>query len=207
MLSASGVNARQGNLQGVDVKREMIRWAFEAKEGDLSETVFESENNDYYIVARVKKVTPKGYMSLETMKNAIQAEVKNRVKAKLLAKRVEDSAKGASSLAAIAGKLGKTPVSVESVVFANPIIPGVAQEPAVVGTVFGSEIQKPSKAIRGNIGVYVVEVKGFVNPAPLEDLNGFKSQLMQANMQRTWSGVFTALQEKAEIEDNRARFY
>src|SRR5690606_16024716 len=45
---ASFLNARQVNLNGVDVKRELMRWAFEAKEGDVVSQVYESENNQYY---------------------------------------------------------------------------------------------------------------------------------------------------------------
>lgn len=201
------LNARQVNLNGVDVKREMMRWAFEAKEGEVVSQVYESENNDYYIIAKVSKVNPVGYMSLESVKATIHPQVLNKVKANYLTKKVEEASQGSANLDAIASKLGKSTVSAENIVLANPIIPGIAQEPKVIGTVFGSDIMKPSKAIHGNTGVYVVEVNGFVNPAPIQNMAAQKQQIMQSNLQRTWSSLFNALQDNAKIVDNRARFF
>lgn len=204
---ASFLNARQVNLNGVDVKRELMRWAFEAKEGDVVSQVYESENNQYYIVAKVSSVNPVGYMSLESVKTTIHPQVLNRVKANHLSKIASEAAFGASDLATVASKLGKAVVPVENVVLANPVIPGISQEPKVIGTVFGSDIQKISKPIHGNMGVYLVEVNGFVNPAPIQNMAAQKQQIMQANMQRTWSSLFNALQDNAKIVDNRARFF
>lgn len=201
------LNARQVNLNGVDVKREMMRWAFEAKEGEVVSQVYESENNDYYIIAKVSKVNPVGYMSLESVKATIHPQVLNKVKANYLTKKVEEASQGSANLDAIASKLGKSTVSAENIVLANPVIPGIAQEPKVIGTVFGSDIMKPSKAIHGNTGVYVVEVNGFVNPAPIQNMAAQKQQIMQSNLQRTWSSLFNALQDNAKIVDNRARFF
>ncbi|HLT75282.1 MAG TPA: peptidylprolyl isomerase, partial [Ohtaekwangia sp.] len=47
---ANEINARESMLQGVPVKRELIRWAFDAKKGELSDKIYESENNDKYII-------------------------------------------------------------------------------------------------------------------------------------------------------------
>ena len=205
VLKADNITAMETMLTNTEVPRELIRWAFEADKGDHSDKIYES--NTHYVVARVTGIHEKGQLPLEAVKSEIEPIVRNRVKAKKLIAQVNEAANGASSLAQIGEKLGKTPVSAENIVFANPVIPGVAQENAVVGTVFGLQPKQPSKPIRGSQGVYVVEVTGFVNPEAPSDLSVQKKQLEQAQAQRTWSRVFQALQKKADIVDNRARFF
>lgn len=202
---ADHVGAMERSLNGLIAPRDLFRWAFEAEAGDISDQIYDGD--DAYIVARVVSVRPEGQLSLEQVKADIEDEVRNRVKARLLTEKVKEAANGATSLQQIAGKLGKEPVSTENIVFANPIIPGVAQESAVVGTVFGLQPQTPSDPIVGNQGVYVVQVSGFVNPTPPEDITAQRQQMQQGWSQRIFSDVFQALQDNADITDNRVRFF
>ena len=202
---ADDVTAMETNLMGTEVPRELLRWAFDADKGDVTDKIYESEN--HYIVAKLTGVREKGQLPLAAVKSDIEDVVRNRVKAKKLITQAEEAANGATSLAQIGQKLGKTPALAENIVFANPVIPGVAQENTVVGTVFGLQPKQPSKPIRGSQGVYVVEVSGFVNPDAPTDLTAQKQQLTQSVSQRIWSLAFQALQDKADIVDNRARFF
>lgn len=202
---ADDVTAMETNLMGTEVPRELLRWAFDADKGDVTDKIYESEN--HYIVAKLTGVREKGQLPLAAVKSDIEDAVRNRVKAKKLITQAEEAANGATSLAQIGQKLGKTPALAENIVFANPVIPGVAQENTVVGTVFGLQPKQPSKPIRGSQGVYVVEVSGFVNPDAPTDLTAQKQQLTQSVSQRIWSLAFQALQDKADIVDNRARFF
>src|SRR5690606_16475687 len=160
-----------------------------------------------YVVARLTGIRKAGQLPLEAVKSDIEDVVRNRVKAKKLIAQASEAANGATNIAQIGEKLGKTPALAENFVFANPIIPGVAQENAIVGTVFGLQPKQPSKPIRGSQGVYVVEVTGFVNPAAPTDLAAQKQQISQSLSQRTWSLAFQALQDRADVVDNRARFF
>lgn len=202
---ADNVTALETMLLGTEVPRELIRWAFEADRGDVTEQVYESDN--HYIVARVTGIRKKGQLPLEAVKADIESVVRNRVKAKKLIAQATEASRGAKSIAEIGKKLGKTPVLAENIVFANPVIPGVAQENTVVGTVFGLQPKQPSQPVRGSQGVYVVEVAGFVNPEAPKDFSAQKQQMSQSLAQRAWSLAFRALQDKADIVDNRARFF
>ncbi len=202
---ADNVTAMETMLMGTEVPRELVRWAFEADNGEVTDKIYESETK--YVVARVTGIRKKGQLPLEAVKSDIEPIVRNRVKAKKLIAQVQEAAQGATTISQIAQKLGKTPILAENIVFANPVIPGVAQENSVVGTVFGLQPKQPSKPIRGSQGVYVAEVTGFVNPEAPSDLSAQKRQMAQSQAQRTWSLVFRALQDKADIVDNRARFF
>lgn len=205
VLTADNVNAMETMLLGTEVPRELMRWAFDADKGEVTDKIYESNNQ--YIVARLTGIRKAGQLPLETVKSEIEDVVRNRVKAKKLIAQASEAANGATHIAQIGEKLGKTPALAENIVFANPVIPGVAQENAVVGTAFGLQPKQPSKPIRGSQGVYVVEVTGFVNPEAPTDLAAQKQQLFQSLSQRTWSLAFQALQDKADVVDNRARFF
>lgn len=204
---AEHVNARASMLQSTMAKRELIRWAFEAKKGEVSDKIYESENNDQYIVAKVTEIRKKGQLPLDAVKADITNDVMDMVKANQLTEKANQAVAGGGNLASVAQKLNATPVTAENVTLANPVIPGVGMEQAVVGTVFGSDLQTVSAPVKGNQGVYVLEVNGFVNPEAPSDLSEQKRQMAQAHLQRTWSLVFRALHDNAKIVDNRARFF
>jgi len=199
--------AMDNNFNGVEVPRELIRWVFEAKKGEVSDKVFETD--DHFIVARLVDIQPKGLLSLEAVKSQIEAQVKNEVKAKMLTEKMNNALNGASSIDQVAQKLGKSAVEAQNIVMANPVLPGVSLEPAVVGTAFGLQPNKVSKTIKGTQGVYAVQVTEFTNPAELiaSDLDKQKQQMQTAKAQRSWGSIYQALQNKATIDDNRIRFY
>ncbi len=199
--------AMDNMLGGVEVPRELVRWAYEAKVGDVSDKVYETEDN--FIVARLKAVQPKGQQPMAAVKSLIEPVVKNLVKARMLKEKMNNALNGANSIDQVAQKLGKNALTVENIVLANPVIPGVAVENAVVGTVFGLQPNKPSKAIEGKQGVYAVQVSGFVNPKAIaaEELATQQKQITSAKAQRSWGVIFKALQDNAKIVDNRIKFY
>jgi peptidyl-prolyl cis-trans isomerase D len=201
------LTARETMLNGHAIKRELVRWAFETKTGTIGDKIFESENNDKYYVVRVTGVLKKGQLALNDVKNDIHDAVVSLVKAKALTQKLADASKGASSIQQIAQNVGAEVTSTENIVFGNPVIPGVSMEPKVVGGVFGLDVNKPSKPMIGNQGVYVVQVNGFVNPAALGDVRLQRNQMEQIQRQRNASSVFRALLDKADIVDNRAKFF
>jgi len=199
------ITPMQTYIQEIENPRELIRWMYKANVGDITDKVYEL--NDKYIVAHLTEIRDAGTLPLETVKKDIEPAVLNQVKAKQLTKKTEDALNGASTLDQVAQKLGKTAVNVENIVFANPIIPGVAQENKVVGTVFGLQPSKLSKSIEGNQGVYVVSVKDFVNPAQPQNIVSIKQQSLNSLNQRVPGSIFQVLKDKAEIVDNRVSFY
>lgn len=202
---ADNITPMQGYLPNLETPREVIKWAFKAEKGDLTDKVYELDNQ--YVIAKLTNIRPKGQLSLEDVKKEIEPAVLNKVKATKLAKKLNDALQGAKSIDQIAQKVGKTPKAEQNIVFANPILPGVAQENKVVGTVFGLQPKQLSKPIEGNQGVYVVQVTDFVNPPALDKVDQQKQQVRQQLRQRASNQSFQALLDKADIKDNRVRFY
>jgi peptidyl-prolyl cis-trans isomerase D len=204
-LIAQEVSPSQPNVPGLENPRELIRWAFDAKVDDVTDKVYELENQ--YVVAKLTEVRKKGILTLDQVKKSIEPMVRNLVKARMLKEQLDNALKGASSLAQVSQKVKKPVQSAQNIVFANPVLPGGTQENSLIGTVFGLQPNKLSKPIEGTSGVFVVSVNSFTKPAPLTNTFKQKEQIMQSLTQRAQGQYFEILKEKAEIKDNRLRFF
>ncbi|SDP95130.1 peptidyl-prolyl cis-trans isomerase D [Mucilaginibacter sp. OK268] len=189
------------SLPGLDNARDIVRWAYKAEKGDITDKVFTV--GDQYVVTRLTEIKPKGLLSLEAVKKQIEPAVRNEVKAKQLDEKFQAALSGSTSIDQAAQKAGVKVVPVQNVVFANPIIPGASLEYKVIGSIFGSQPNKLSKPVNGQQGVYVYVVDGFTNPAALANNVREKQQIAQALMQRAANQVLDALKDNAIVKDNR----
>ncbi|MBY0244228.1 MAG: SurA N-terminal domain-containing protein [Sphingobacteriaceae bacterium] len=201
---AENVSSSQGYVQGMLNPRQLIREGYEAKQGEVLPQVYQMD--DSYVVARLISIKPKGTLALEEVKKDIEPMVRNAAKAKILVEKLNNALKGTNDLNAVAQKLGKVVTPVQNVVFANPIIPGLAQENKVVGAVFGSQPNKVSAAIEGQSGVFAISVDGFLNPSAA-NVASQKQMMVSSSIQKTLNATFQALQDKSAIKDNRVKFY
>ena len=202
---ADNVQATQSSVSGLDNPREMVRWAFGADKGDVSNQVFEMGNK--FAVAKVIDIFKEGTLSLEQVKKEIQPMVLKAVKARVLTEKMDKALAGSKSIDEIAQKVGKPVTPVQNIVFANPVIPGLSQENKLVGTIFGSQPGKLSKVIEGEHGIFVFVVTGFSNPAPLTNVFKQKVQVSQSLVQRASGESFKALRDNSKIKDNRVKFF
>jgi len=202
---ADKVTASQGYAPGLDNPRPLIKDAYAAKKGDVLGQVYQMENA--FVVARLTSIKPKGQLSLEDVKKDIEPLVRTAVKGKMLTEKLNNALKGAGSLDQVAQKVAKPVVPVENIVFGNPVLPGVGQENKLIGTVFGSVVNKISSPVAGDHGVYAFTVSAFSNPAPLANTYKQKETMLLGVGQRALGAAFQALQDKSKIKDNRVKFY
>jgi len=202
--TAADVQPLAASFPGVDNARELVRWAFKVDQGSLGDQVYEAGNQ--YIVPVLTLIKPKGTLPLDAVKKQIEPLVRNHIKAKILADKLQAAENGASSIDQVAQKAGGKVAPVQNIVFSNPVIPGVALEYKVVGTIFGAKPNKLSKPIEGEHGVYVFELDNFINPAGLNNAVRERAQIAQAITQRSQNLIFEALKDKANVKDYRSKF-
>ena len=183
--------------------RAIVRWAFGAKEGDVSD-VFEC--GEQFIVATLTDVKDGKYRSLSDASAELRREIMQEKKAALII----NDLKGISTLDEAAQKLGVGVQSAEGITLNSYRFGNAGQEPAVVGASVALEQGALSAPIEGNNGVYVVlcKAKTANDAEPAED--AIKQQIQQLGMRYQYSLPYQAInliEEKAEIEDNRANFY
>jgi peptidyl-prolyl cis-trans isomerase D len=201
--TAEDVNGLASSGGGLDDIRDLVRWAFKADKGDFSDQVYEPGNE--YVIARLSQIKPKGILPLDAVKKQIMPQVLNIAKAKQLTPKFDSALNGASSIEQVGQKVGAPVTPVQNVVFANPIVPGSAQENKLIGAMFGSQVNKLSKPIEGDKAVYVYVVDSFINPAPLDNALRQKEQLGQMLLQRSDNAILEALKDKANVKDYRAK--
>lgn len=199
---ADNVRENDKSIPGLDQPRELVRWAYTAKEGDVSK-VFTL--GDKYVVAHLTEIRDKGYLPLDLVKDQVTVEVRKQKKAEMLIEKFNNGK--SNSIDDLAQKLNVTASDADNVTFSNGYIPGIGNEPIVVGTVFALKANQMSKPIKGENGVCQVVVKSFKDPEPAKDYSANQKQVTDQRRSRGDYEVFNALKEKANIEDNRGKFY
>ncbi|HNR19201.1 MAG TPA: SurA N-terminal domain-containing protein [Bacteroidia bacterium] len=204
MRTAEQLKENDKNIPNVDNARELVRWAYTAKKGEVSKAF---EMSDKFVVAKVAEIKAKGYLPLEQVKDQVEVEARKTKKAEMLTEKINAAMSGAASIDQVAGKLAVAAANAENVNFSSPYLANVGYEPALVGTAFALDKNKISKAIKGEQGVYIAQVIDVKESAPTTDYKENKKQLMQQLGGRAQYETFNALKEKAKVQDFRGRFY
>ncbi|HMB62023.1 MAG TPA: hypothetical protein VKN36_03050, partial [Eudoraea sp.] len=88
-----------------------------------------------------------------------------------------------------------------------PTIPGAGREAMVVGMAFALDQGETSDLIKGETGIFKIEVTRKEEAPKLENYATYANSLQTSNATRVNTAVFEALKENSKIEDNRAIFY
>ncbi|MDT0643673.1 peptidylprolyl isomerase [Zunongwangia sp. F363] len=198
--TARSVKALDETLPGVGAQRNVIQWAFQedVNSGDVKR--FDTPNG--YVVAQVTAKNDAGVTSVEEASSRVIPIITKRKKAEIIKERIS-----AGSLQEIAENQNVVVQNASAVNLASPTLAGAGREPEVVGAAFGLEAGEMSKPVAGEKGVYVFKVTNRTEAPALNSYNAVAQQETARRRQTAGSRVFEALKKKADIEDNRAKFY
>ena len=115
--------------------------------------------------------------------------------------------KNTSSLEDLAAKNGLEVVNALAVNQKSGTLVGAGFEPYVVGTSFSLKEGAASQLIKGNNGVFMIQVTAKEVAKDLEDYTDYAKQLTTQGRERLGAAIVKALETSAEIEDNRALYY
>lgn len=181
--------------------REVVRWAYEAKLGDVS-NVFNMDGR--YVVAKLSSIQEKGLPKItEANRPALEKKVKDEKKAKIIA----DTYKGMKSLNDIAVKSGQAIQQADSISAGGMYVPKLGYEPRVLGYSFFKGLQPNaiSPAIKGNEAVFFISVANrWEGPAPtMPGIMENEKAAMEGQIRNAASGtLMQMLRDKADIEYN-----
>ena len=194
------IKTLEENIPGAGAQRRVVQWAFEdeAEVGDVRR--FDTTNG--YIVAQLTAKKDEGLMSVEEASATVTPILKKKKKAEL----IKDRIKG-NTLQEIASNQGVSVQTADAVNLNNPTLAGAGEEPEVVGAVFSMETGKISEPVAGERGVYVAELVSKFEAPAMDSYKGFAQQESAARRAQAGTRVFEALKKKADIEDNRSKFY
>ena len=188
-------------LGSIENTKEVTRWAFEVKEGQVSNII--TVNNNYFIVAALKGIHKEGYTPVEEVAAQISNLLYSKKAGEKKAAEVAEKVAGLEDMAAVAEALGATVSSKQGVAFSSLTSTGL--DPKFIGAASVAEDGKVCAPVVGNLGVYVYKVTGRDTGAfyTEEDANTRDAQMAQYMTQM----VVPVMMDDAEVKDNRARFF
>ena len=188
-------------LGSIEHTKEVTRWAFEAKVGDVSNII--TVDNNYFIVAALKGIHKEGYADVNEVASEIQNVLYTEKLGEKMAERVAEKINGKGSMEAIAEALETTVSKQEGVAFSSLTSQGL--DPKFIGAASVAEDGKIYGPITGTIGVYVYKVTGRDTGAfyTEDDAKSYEAQKTQYTTQTLMSTMMT----DADVKDNRARFF
>lgn len=196
------IQAGQTQVSGLENGREMVRWAFNAKTGSIS-NIMEIDNN--YVIATLVSAAEDGYAPVEQVQSQIAGELTRQKKFETLAGRMS----GAASLGALAQSLSTEVGEVSGLNYNTIYIPDMAvMDPQLVGALCGGVPEgKLSKPIQGLSGVYVVEI---TSSQAVEEQTTAEMERARLEAQAQYnlpSRAFDAIVAKSKVVDGRAKYF
>ena len=188
-------------LGSIDHTKEVTRWAFEAKVGDVSNII--TVDNNYFIVAALKGIHKEGYADVKEVaaqiENVLYMEKAGEKKAAEIAEKIA----GKGTMEAIAEALETSVSTKEGVAFSSLTAQGL--DPKFIGAASVAEDGKICGPLAGTVGVYVYKVTGRDTGAfyTEDDAKAYDAQ----KTQYTTQAVVSVMMEEGKVKDNRARFF
>ena len=196
---AAGIKSMDYEIPGLGESRTLVRWIYENDINSVSEP---TEIGDSYYVAIITGEEKAGLASVASAKPQVEGILRDQKKAI----QIKQNFKG-STMEAIAASAKTIIQPADSINFNYSLIPGIGNEPKIVGAAFNKALlNKPSAPIAGNAGVFVISVKSQGAKATTQDIASFEADLLN----RTRSVVYRTnigLKKVAKIKDNRMKVY
>jgi peptidyl-prolyl cis-trans isomerase D len=180
-----------------------VKWVFDAKPGEVS-PLYECGENDHLLVVALEAINPAGYVNINKVSDMLRSEVLRNKKAE----QIMGQMKGFNSLAQVKGMKDAISDTVKHVTFNAPAFISVtrASEPAISAYASKTELNKVSAPIKGNAGVYMIQVYNQEKSA--EKFDAKKEETALSNMAARYAGqCIYELRDKAEIVDQRYLFF
>jgi len=189
-------------IPGIGQARELVRWAYDAKKGDVS-SVFTFE--DKYVVAVLNGIRKEGTASVDEVRPQVEAEVRKSKKAD----QIIDKLKGVSSLDAASKAVNQPALKADGINFGTPFVASMGFEPRVVGASFNKAwgTAKVSAPIEGNGGVYVIKVDAYQPNTQAQDATSAGRAYEQGVRSMLDGQLYEVLKKLNKVEDNRAKFF
>ena len=187
-------------IAGLDNPRELVRWAYNSKVGDVSD-VFEFGNK--IVVATLTAIKKEGLKELEDVRNEVKSLVLNQKKSEILINELSSY----NSLENISSDFGSQITSVEGINFYSSQVPKLGDQPEFVGATFAVEEGQTSKVFSGKNAVFAIKVDKIITSPENSDISNTKNSIIKNLRNRSSFQSFQSLVELFDVKDNRAKFY
>ncbi len=200
---ANNVLIGDREIPGLESARELIRWAFEARENSISPIL---EIDDRFIIAALTKVRQEEYQPLEEVSSEIESILIRKRKGEIIASRLREKTSEADNLNDLASMLNTQVEQTGNIRFTSFSVPGAGIEPRLIANALSTDPGIISSPVKGENGVYVLKVTSVDIPDE-KDVEAERRNLSNAKRARVNFDAFEALKEESNVKDNRHKFF
>lgn len=203
VIPRSDFSSAEYYVGGVPSTKEVIRWIFGAKEGAVS-PLFECGNNDHIMVAALDRINPVGYRNINSVADMLRAEIRRDKKAEMIMADMK-SCTSIDQAKAVKNAVSDT---VKHVTFSAPAYISLTRgsEPVIGAVASKTAVNATSAPVKGNAGVYMVQVLSKENGKETFDVKSEESTL--SNMYYRFATQFiNDLYQKSKVVDNRYLYF
>lgn len=202
---ADGLNKNSFVVNGLGSSRDLVKWAYDAKMGDVSPVY---TINNKYVVAKLSSMMEAGQAPINDKTRPILAEYVRKIKK---AEMLIAKANKPQSLEALAQGQGQAVGVADSVTFLQGFVPGLGNEPKVAGYSFYKSFKQNSisPGIAGQEGVYFISLLGRSVAAQTAPRNiQIERQMSDYQIKgNAASQVINGMRDAAEVKDTRSEIY
>lgn len=189
------------NLSYIPNAREIIQWAFNADEKELSK-IFDVDKK-FYVVAKVAKISDDEYEAYEDLAPMLKTRLLQEKKGEKIAELLKEFASLDAAAEALASKVD----TAKSVVFRSSVVPGIGFEPKLAGAAPYAQVGELQAPVQGNRAVYLYKVVANNDVLStfdkVSETNIYKSSMTKYIYER----YFDLIYNLTDIDDNRTLFY
>lgn len=203
LIPRTDFSSAEHYVGGVKSTREALKWVFAAKPGEVS-PLYECGENDHLMVVALDKIHQAGYRDINSVADMLRTEIRRDKKAEQLMTQM----KGFNSLAQVKAMNGAVSDTVKHVTFSAPAYISVARasEPVIGAYAAKTAVNQVSAPIKGNAGVYMIQV--IQKDKTAETYDAKKEETTLSNMAARMSSQFiNDLYQRANVVDERYLFF
>ena len=199
-VGSSLMNVEQGsrNVPGLPNSLEVVRWANDAKVGDVSDLI---KLEDGYVVAVVTAIDESEYKALDKVSSQIKNTLLRQKKAAILKEKMQGA-----TLEEIAANAGSKVEEFKDAKSSAYYVQGLGVEPRVLGALVAGKAGELLPIIEGTSGVYAV----VVDEVATEENQTVEAERVKAQSEAESMAArraMWAVQENANIVDNTVSFF
>lgn len=197
-------NVREGDYQlpGLSGVKELVRWVYTAKKGDVS--IFSL--TDKHVVAKLAGIKNKGVLPFEEVKPEVIVKVIKAKKAEMIVAEFNSKAANAKDINEVSTKMGLQIFNQQGLTPMNPMVDALGRDNVFTGTALGIKPGTLSKAIVSDQGVFMLTlVSSEMMTQPKNNYQEQRENQQRLLGSRTDSEVFDALKNMSEIDFHKSR--
>ena len=198
-----GIEKSTYRITGLENPREIVRWAFneKTKQGDISDKIFELDNDRQLVVAALTGVIHEGNVPMDIVVDRSKYMILNKKKGEMAVEKMKACGNDVNRMV---NELGAESTKVSDVNIESRVLGNFGVEADIIGKIFGMKEGTEVGPVAGNSTAFIIKNVKFTTPAETNDYSSIVREKVSQYTNRSMNdGVYNALRNNAKIKDNR----